>query len=68
MISDEELAYRAYGQATNFKNFQGKAMPEWADLPESIQLAWFSAARAVHSRTRAKYEVTMDGPTPREGP
>ena len=46
----ERLAFRAYhsyGSVTNYKNYQGMAMPQWKDLPESIQHAWRSAAQAV---------------------
>ncbi|ABA24684.1 hypothetical protein Ava_D0019 [Trichormus variabilis ATCC 29413] len=48
----EELAkkaYRAYGQTTDFKNYQGLSMPDWENLPETIQKAWTSAAVAVTS-------------------
>lgn len=38
-------AYRAYGEVTDFKNFQGNPMPEWGDLPDTIQDAWRAAAR-----------------------
>ncbi len=46
----EELAkkaYLAYGQTTDFKNYQGLPMPEWENLPESIQKAWCNAASAI---------------------
>jgi len=36
--------YNAYGETTNFKNFQGNPMPAWEELPESIQKAWIAAA------------------------
>lgn len=37
-------AYAAYGQVTDFMNFQGNPMPTWEELPEKIQLAWQAAA------------------------
>lgn len=37
-------AYRAYGQVTDFKNFQGDPMPEWDDLGQHIQEAWMESA------------------------
>lgn len=43
-----EIAYHAYGQSTDFKNFQGNPMPEWSSLPESIQQAWIAAVIAVY--------------------
>lgn len=48
MLSTEEIAlqmYRAYGQTTGFKNYQGLPMPEWEALPVAIQQAWIAAAQ-----------------------
>jgi hypothetical protein len=42
-----KLAYAAYGQTTDFKNYQGNPMPNWEDLGDTIQAAWMSAANAV---------------------
>lgn len=42
-----EEAYLAYGKVTDFKNFQGNPMPEFADLPPTIQAAWIAAAAKV---------------------
>jgi hypothetical protein len=47
---NEELAkkaYFAYGQTTDFKNYQGLPMPEWENLPEAIQKAWGNAASTL---------------------
>lgn len=44
-----KLAYAAYGQSTDFKNYQGNPMPGWDDLGEPIQAAWEAAADAVAS-------------------
>lgn len=41
------IAYTAYGQSTDFKNFLGKPMPKWSDLPETIRNAWVQAAQAI---------------------
>lgn len=46
-----EIAYRAYGETTDFKNFRGEPMPEWDDLPEKIRQAWTAAAGAVKEAT-----------------
>lgn len=46
----EELAktgYHAYGEFTDFKNYQGLPMPAWEDLPGKIQGAWLAAAEAM---------------------
>lgn len=40
------IAYDAYGLAVDYKNFQGKKMPEWDQLPPKIQKAWVAAAHA----------------------
>lgn len=42
-----QIAYDAYGRSTGRKNFRGDPMPDWADLPESIQTAWVAAVNAV---------------------
>ncbi|MFN6460835.1 MAG: hypothetical protein RMZ41_003180 [Nostoc sp. DedVER02] len=47
---NEELAkkaYIAYGRTTDFRNYQGLPMPEWENLPQSIQEAWVNAASAI---------------------
>lgn len=41
------VAYAAYGQSTDYKNYQGKPMPNWDDLGDTIQAAWVAAADAV---------------------
>lgn len=48
-----KLAYHAYGKVTNFKNYQGLPMPEWADLTEKIKEAWVAACRAAVEATKA---------------
>jgi hypothetical protein len=40
-------AYRAYGQTTDFKNYQGNPMPAWDDLTEKIREAWVAASTAA---------------------
>lgn len=42
-----QIAYRAYGESTGFKNFRGDPMPEWDALPDAIQVAWVAACGAV---------------------
>ncbi len=42
-----QVAYRAYGEVTDFKNFRGEPMPAWDDLGDTIQRAWVAAAKAV---------------------
>lgn len=38
-------AYNAYGRETNFKNYQGLAMPAWENLTEPIRVAWTAAVK-----------------------
>lgn len=42
-----KAAYQAYGETTNFKNYQGNPMPAWEDLGATIQDAWIAAADRV---------------------
>lgn len=42
-----EIAYIAYGNYVEWKNFQGERMPDFADLPPKIQNAWRVSAEAV---------------------
>lgn len=46
-ITMAKLAYGAYGQTTDFKNYQGLPMPAWDALGDTIQAAWISAANAI---------------------
>lgn len=42
-----EMAYNAYGNTTNFKNYKGELMPKYSELPEDIKTAWVAAANMV---------------------
>ncbi len=48
-----QVAYKAYGQTTNFLNFQGNPMPTWEALPPKIQEAWIAASKAVRLEVEA---------------
>lgn len=41
------LGYEAYAAHTGGKTYDGRAMPEWADLPDGIRAAWSASARAI---------------------
>lgn len=41
------IAYAAYGQVTDFKNYQGLPMPAYDDLTDKIKQAWEAAVMAV---------------------
>lgn len=50
MITTEDraaVAYRAYGDYTEWKNFAGMPMPQWDELPETIRGAWIAAIAAA---------------------
>lgn len=47
-VEQAKRSYRAYGEVTDFKNFQGNPMPEWDALPERIQAAWVNAVKQVY--------------------
>ena len=42
-----EIAYKAYGDYVEWKNFQGNLMPKYEELPQKIREAWGVAARKV---------------------
>lgn len=46
-----QLAYEAYGKSTEWKNYQGKLMPQYDKLPYAIQQAWEAACQAVVTAT-----------------
>jgi hypothetical protein len=49
-----QRAYRAYGAVTEFKNYEGKPMPEWEKLPLKIQDAWRAAAKEAAECSRPR--------------
>lgn len=42
-----EVGYQAYGDAVDWKNYLGRPIPAWRDLPEPIRGAWDRAAYAI---------------------
>lgn len=58
-----KLAYGAYGQTTDFKNYQGNPMPRWDDLGDTIQAAWVSAANAISNYLVGPPAVDEDVPS-----
>jgi len=46
-IVSGEVGYQAYGDSVGWKNYLGRPMPTWAELPEAIQVAWNRAAYAI---------------------
>ena len=44
-----QVAYHAYGEVVEFKNYQGLPMPSWDELSDKIRAAWVAASRAATS-------------------
>jgi hypothetical protein len=42
-----EVGYAAYGEAADWKTFDGRDMPAWDDLGERVQGLWNTAAYAI---------------------
>lgn len=66
LVSQEELhfgtfadlakqAYCAYGDEAEWKNYQGKLMPDWDDLPENIRRYWHAATVHIVSIVNSKH-------------
>jgi hypothetical protein len=53
-------AYFAYGIKTGGKNYQGLPMPDWKELPEKIQNAWYAATHA----TIEQFMILLESPLP----
>lgn len=45
-----QIAYEAYGEVTDHKNFQGFPMPTWEQLPTKIKEAWIASVKATTRR------------------
>ncbi|MBL1107974.1 hypothetical protein JK361_25865 [Streptomyces sp. 5-8] len=46
-----QIAYLAYSEATSGVTHDGRPMPAWEDLGDTIQGAWIAAAAAVADHT-----------------
>ena len=44
-----KLGYEAYGDSTDWKNFQNNPMPQWDELPENIRQAWCAASNVIQN-------------------
>lgn len=43
------IGYEAYGDVADWKNYEGKRMPSWDELPEDIRVKWTAAAKAIQT-------------------
>jgi hypothetical protein len=41
------IGYDAYGEVAEWKNYEGKPMPKWDELPQHIRDKWAAAASAI---------------------
>lgn len=53
-------AYHAYGEVTDFKNYQGLPMPEWDALTDTIKAAWQAAVESVQQTDEPEQVVIID--------
>ncbi len=56
MPTPGQYAYIAYGTTTDFKNYQGLSMPQWADLTDTIRAAWEAAAASVNDGWSGQFD------------
>lgn len=42
-----QIAFEAYGDNREWRDWRGNAMPQWSEIREDIQEAWEVAAQAV---------------------
>jgi len=47
-----QIAYRAYGDWTEWKTAQGNQLPSWGELPMYLQNAWTAATETVAIEVR----------------
>jgi hypothetical protein len=48
MIEYAQVLYEVYAKSAEWKNYQGKLMPTWNELPENIQNNWRAVAEFIH--------------------
>lgn len=57
------IGYEAYGAEAEWKNYAGKPMPAWGDLPQHIRDKWAVAANAIGDAIRLETAHALD-PSP----
>lgn len=57
-VERAKSAYHAYGEITDFKNYQGLPMPEWEALTPKIQSAWVAAIKQVYRDLKVRDSET----------
>lgn len=46
-VETARVAYDAYGDKAEWKNYLGKPMPAWDELPENTRSYWVASVRAI---------------------
>lgn len=61
-----QLGYMTYGRETGFRTFDGRPMPAWEDLGDTIQAAWRAAGEEIitESGLAAQKADTMNATQP----
>lgn len=59
-LAQAQAAYQAYGQITDFKNYQGLPMPAWDDLPPKIKEAWIAATKHTIEMERLHLKPVLE--------
>lgn len=54
------MAYNAYGDYVEWKDYQGLPMPKWEELPEKIQVAWLKAGIAAVEGYHSLIDTRID--------
>ena len=49
-----KIGYDAYGDNADWKNYQGKPMPTWDELPENIKESWRVSTKAIMDASRPR--------------
>jgi hypothetical protein len=47
-----QIGYEAYGNEAKWKNYAGKPMPSWLEVPQHIKDKWAVAAEAIADTVR----------------
>jgi len=54
-----KAGYDAYGAAADWKNYAGKPMPQWDELPQHIRDKWKVASHAIITNYHARIVLDL---------
>jgi hypothetical protein len=55
-----QIAFEAYGDNREWKDWRGQPMPQWGDVREEIRVAWQVAAEAAVKAHYASRDAMQD--------